>query len=335
MKSSKLFLSAALLGLVQLAPSLASAQAGNGGRGGGMVILCYQSIDVRNEVDRKLKEQTSRLGTIDSPALSVELRLDNLRAKPVVLDWAEAQKLIDKEWEIPMKDFQSYDFTDEQVHDEVWNRHYRRLETMDPRFWSIFNRKRTQPEHWLMDSNGPLRVNDANWVLTIPESCIPVQAAYYDETLDYVHLDKRIARLLDLEQRVALWLHEDMTHFYRVSMAQFHAMAGSLGRTCDDERYVPGYVAPTHPVPNTDIARALSTYLTASLPIGTPRYQALAEQVAVSVKFEQPRHILFISDQIHMKREYTDFTLAWVLEKLSYAPCNSPEELTLNAAAKW
>jgi hypothetical protein len=327
MKKKSLYLFAALLAL-GLAPSLASAQnsGGNGGRGGGMVILCYKSLQIRDQVDSSLRALPQR-GTINAQAIAVDLHLDNLRAKPVVLDWAESRKLLDREWEIPITRLEGpYHYTDEEVHNEVWRRHYGVWQRTDPDFWRDFDRKRTQPETWLTDPNGPLRVDDASWDLTIPRYCTVVQAAKYDETLDYVHLDKRIAELLDLDQRVALWVHEDLTHFYRKSMEQFASVMRAMGE-CESMTTVPEYVAPQWPLANTNVARALSAYMLAELPFDSPRYVDLARRVAAAVDVENGVM------NIYVKNRYTRFGLASTERKMWYADCSNRLKILRSAQA--
>jgi hypothetical protein len=229
---------AAFVGIVLLAAP--SALAGeSGGRGGGIGLLCYKSKEIARKVMADLAANTSQRGPRQAPPREVNLQLESLRASPIVLDLYEARLLkgvrpldpvgarpnLTRAAE-PAEEFR-------KIHDLVWERVYRNLMNDDKRFWMLLSKVKTRPSDirngvrgdWVSVGTGVLRNADATFTHPIPEDCAPVQFADFDDVHRQAKVDSRILALLDDENRVTLWVHEDVGHFYRTSARQAFLMS--------------------------------------------------------------------------------------------------------------
>jgi hypothetical protein len=250
-----------LLLIAALMAHPARAESGNGGRGGGYAILCYKS-------ERSFRDvvANARLDDGEGQPYPIDLHLDDLRAPPILVDYFEAIRgrfvssedaLKSVSWGRPELDSGDPRVIFERAHALAtrWVYEDLRIATSRatsggrrPGFWDLFDLTRTAPADWSFSDGGVPHVPDARFQRIIPPNCAYVQVAYFNDGERKVLVDQRIYQLMNMQNRAALWVHEDVTHYYRAGLKQCQDTIKSV------HLYGAVYVLMTH-LPETLSAR--------------------------------------------------------------------------------
>lgn len=182
--------------LAMLASAVAFAEGASDG-GGGDAVLCYQSQETRDAVEKNIKNSNQET--------EVDLHLDQLSAKPVMLDIYDA------------KDGTGlFQETETKIIDRSAETIYKMLYETQPTFAvQLFNYV-NKDSQWEKKRYGVLEVNDeGSRDYRIGASCVVVQVAFRDDEESVINYDPRIVELMDFPNKTALKLHEDIYYFQR------------------------------------------------------------------------------------------------------------------------
>jgi len=180
---------------------------GIGAGGGGQAVLCYKDLATKELLVNAFK---SKVANADSS--EIDLRLDSLSQKPVMRDLFEyggsrglkAKRTNLNEGEISYSSIMA------------------KLRKSNPKFYDLLSQYFTTDSQWISAKSGVVTLKDATFAQRVPQNCLVVQVAIYDDVTGMINFDERIVDSMDDYQKDALRLHEEIYKFYRESVAQLN-----------------------------------------------------------------------------------------------------------------
>ncbi len=163
------------------------------GKGGGDVVLCYQSVEVKERVKTSIKEH-SRSST------PVNLMLDKLEGEVLMLETYMALRPVGL-FDTQVLEINS--FSASEVYEII-------KDNVSESLYKYLSESITKDEQWRSSPYGVLEVHDSGYIGKIAPNCLVVQVAHYLDDINLVYFDSRITSLMNAQELRTLKIHEDL-----------------------------------------------------------------------------------------------------------------------------